>query len=164
MNIKEALTHLRGHVMCDDPEVREETMEAFDVIEQYISAFVSYVEHDADAAGCDYALEALRQAGFEDDDIRNIGLGYMLDEAEETIYVSHTCPMCGRINRIKVNANAFAAWKSRTMLLQDAFPDLNRFEREFVKSGYCPEHQSLVFGVKMVPNQIELVTEAEDKK
>ena len=57
-----------------------------------------------------------------------------------------TCPMCGQIHMMEVDKEAYSAWENREKLIQDAFPDLIPAEREFIKTGYCPACQSLLFG------------------
>lgn len=48
-----------------------------------------------------------------------------------------TCPCCGRINEIEVNAMDYLRWRDG-MLAQNAFPYLTAEEREMLISGICP--------------------------
>lgn len=59
--------------------------------------------------------------------------------------VTKLCPMCGEGNVISVDVVDYNKYCNGT-LLQNAFPKLNPMEREFVKSGYCPNCQRLLFG------------------
>ena len=56
--------------------------------------------------------------------------------------------LSGRLNALDldVTAEQLAAYESRTILLQDAFPHLPPEEREFIKTGITPEEWEETFG------------------
>ncbi len=63
------------------------------------------------------------------------------------------CPMCGTSNTLEVNreeAEMIARYGSGRQLIQDALPQFNAGEREFIKTGYCGECQELLFGNKLL--------------
>lgn len=60
--------------------------------------------------------------------------------------IVNTCPMCGSTHWMRINGEQYEKYKYGGMLIQDAFPKLNPTEREFIKTGYCPECQELLFG------------------
>ena len=64
---------------------------------------------------------------------------------KELITLTQTCPMCGNEHSIEVDANALADYRAGGKLIQDCFPDLTPLEREFIKTGYCPDCQDLLF-------------------
>lgn len=55
------------------------------------------------------------------------------------------CPECRTTHRMDVVAEKYFAFETGT-LVQDAFPDLNPMEREFIAHGYCPRCQTERFG------------------
>ena len=61
--------------------------------------------------------------------------------------IVNACPMCGSTHWMRINGEQFEKYKHGGMLIQDAFPKLRPTEREFIKTGYCPECQELLFGV-----------------
>ena len=60
--------------------------------------------------------------------------------------IVNTCPMCGSTHWMRINGEQYEKYKYGGVLIQDAFPELDPFEREFIKTGYCPECQELLFG------------------
>ena len=59
------------------------------------------------------------------------------------------CGMCGEDSHIVLSDDemrAFLEYLRGGVLIQICLPDLNKCEREFLKSGYCPECQELIFG------------------
>lgn len=68
--------------------------------------------------------------------------------------VKQTCPICGQKHELEVDAQRLHLWMSGELLIQEALPDLNPVEREFVKLGYCPECQALLFGTKYTSEKI----------
>ena len=56
------------------------------------------------------------------------------------------CPMCGEQNKITMQKRQYEELHSRTKPIQEIFQEWNPMEREFVKSGYCPDCQELLFG------------------
>ena len=58
--------------------------------------------------------------------------------------VSKICPVFGRNAELKADEEKLNM--IGLVLIQDLFPELNPVEREFLKTGYCPECQKLLFG------------------
>jgi hypothetical protein len=58
--------------------------------------------------------------------------------------IEATCPFCGAITPIEVNADDYAAWQAGE-LVQNAFPYLDAEDREVLISGICYDCQSEVF-------------------
>lgn len=52
--------------------------------------------------------------------------------------------LCGKITMTRVDRDQFKLWKSGTHI-QDAFPDLNPFDREVLISGLCYKCQEDLF-------------------
>ena len=61
--------------------------------------------------------------------------------------IDRTCPMCGETHYIEVNEDKYYEYEFSRALIQDVFPELNPHEREFIKTGYCPKCQELLFGI-----------------
>ena len=58
------------------------------------------------------------------------------------------CPMCGRTAYMKITKDQKAEWTSYICYggkIQDKLKSFDKFGREFVKTGYCPECQSDLF-------------------
>lgn len=58
------------------------------------------------------------------------------------------CPMCGQrwaIELTKDQERRFFEYRSKRQMIQEVLPDLNSVEREFLKSGFCPECQKQIF-------------------
>lgn len=59
------------------------------------------------------------------------------------------CPMCGKRYYIELTDEQdekLFSYRHKGQLIQEAFPELNKVEREFLKSGYCPDCQEMIFG------------------
>ena len=59
------------------------------------------------------------------------------------------CPMCNKWHVMKLTAEQdeiLYDYRHGYGLIQEQFPELNRVEREFLKTGYCPSCQELIFG------------------
>ena len=54
-----------------------------------------------------------------------------------TTTLNITCRTCGTPYAIVVPTDAYEAWQNRTMLIQDAFPDLSPSEREMLITASC---------------------------
>lgn len=68
------------------------------------------------------------------------------------------CPMCGKKHQMiltKDEGLQFERWEHEGLLIQDCFPSFNPMEREFIKTGYCPGCQSLLFGTNFDSNRIK---------
>ena len=70
------------------------------------------------------------------------------------MYINNVCPMCGKAHTMNVDDESYFRYIDGA-LIQDAFPEYNPMEREFVKSGYCPQCQSLLFGAEYETDRIE---------
>lgn len=55
-----------------------------------------------------------------------------------TTRVSKVCPICGKTTVLEVNANSLAKWRQGAVLVQDAFPDLSKDDREILMTGIDP--------------------------
>ena len=76
--------------------------------------------------------------------------------------VKQVCPMCGQEYEMEVVGEAednLCMWMSGKLLLQEALPDLNPMEREFLKTGSCPDCQAVLFGTDYVSTSIQPVLE-----
>ena len=66
------------------------------------------------------------------------------------------CPMCGAVSTMALTleeANAVSLYESGMgVLIQDVLPNLNPFEREFIKTGYCVKCQEQLFSRKAPEN------------
>ena len=60
--------------------------------------------------------------------------------------IKRECPMCHKAYQIDVDNTKYEKYFSGNGLLQNIFPELNSMEREFIKTGYCPACQNLLFG------------------
>ena len=59
------------------------------------------------------------------------------------------CPMCNKWHAIELSAEQYEKlydYRHGYGTIQEQFPELNRVEREFLKSGYCPSCQEMLFG------------------
>ncbi len=64
------------------------------------------------------------------------------------VEITRQCPMCGKINTNEMEVDE-KNWQHfccyGTKLIQEYFPDLSPSEREFIKTGYCDDCQSILF-------------------
>lgn len=63
-----------------------------------------------------------------------------------------TCPMCNADNYMRLTekqADQYNDYICYGGLVQEKMPDINAFGREFIKSGYCPCCQEVLFGKKL---------------
>lgn len=59
------------------------------------------------------------------------------------------CPMCGETHYIELaeqEETQYLLWQSGDKHIQEAFANMTPCEREFIKSGYCPKCQEMIFG------------------
>ena len=59
------------------------------------------------------------------------------------------CDMCGKESRLPLTDEELFALRSylvRGGYIQNWLTTLNKCEREFIKTGYCPKCQELIFG------------------
>lgn len=62
--------------------------------------------------------------------------------------VERKCPMCGRQTYLalsKEQAKEYLEYTIYSGLIQDKIPSVDKFGREFIKTGYCPKCQKLLF-------------------
>ena len=63
--------------------------------------------------------------------------------------VSKICPMCNEMYDLTLMGeeenNYWSYWNGKGYI-QDMLPSLNPVEREFIKTGYCPHCQEMLFG------------------
>lgn len=62
--------------------------------------------------------------------------------------VIRECPMCGVTKGIRIKYETYEEISERKRPIQEIVPDFNPTEREFLISGYCPDCQEMLFGVK----------------
>ncbi len=63
--------------------------------------------------------------------------------------VTRNCMICGKYSHLLLTdeeMTAYKEYKEKGGLIQDILPSLNNCEREFLKSGYCPKCQEMLFG------------------
>ena len=68
------------------------------------------------------------------------------------------CPMCSKRYRMTLTKDEgmqFNKWAYEGLLIQDCFPSFNPMEREFIKTGYCPDCQLLLFGTNFDSDRIK---------
>lgn len=67
---------------------------------------------------------------------------------DKGIKFGHNCPMCGKYfeKELNVTREQMQRYYNREDLIQNIFPDLTPSEREFIKTGYCDNCQSMLFG------------------
>lgn len=68
------------------------------------------------------------------------------------------CPMCDGSFTIDMTEDEFMAFREYEDgkgLVQEALPHYNPMEREFVKTGYCPKCQSMLFGTTYKSKKIK---------
>lgn len=66
-----------------------------------------------------------------------------------TELIKRTCPMCDRTTGLKEDETMAAEHRHYAMYggsIQDELIDFDAFEREFIKTGYCPNCQEMLFG------------------
>jgi hypothetical protein len=59
--------------------------------------------------------------------------------------VTPECPMCGVASGIMVDYDKYKAWCNREILVQDAFPDMSKEEREVLMTGTHPDCWSIMW-------------------
>ena len=80
--------------------------------------------------------------------------------ANKNIGVSRECPMCGKEYIMYVDPVDYEKYMSGEGFIQDVFPYLNPMEREFIKTGYCPNCQDEIFGSSYKSKNIISIDEA----
>lgn len=62
---------------------------------------------------------------------------------------NRVCPMCKTISELPLTveeASAMSLYDAGIGRIQDLLPSCDKFEREFIKTGYCLKCQSKIFG------------------
>ena len=62
--------------------------------------------------------------------------------------VDRICPMCGEHYTMQLTSEELKQleiYEEGEQLIQNCFPSLNPMEREFIKTGYCPDCQCYLF-------------------
>ena len=62
--------------------------------------------------------------------------------------ISKKCPLCGEKVYLKMEDNTYERWKRYVaygVIVQKTFRELDVFQREFIKTGYCPKCQEKLF-------------------
>lgn len=73
------------------------------------------------------------------------------------------CPMCKRAMTVQVDDTGFTKYSfAYGITIQDAFPDYNPAERELIKSGYCFDCQSILFGTNYGPEHVQVEDNEEE--
>lgn len=73
---------------------------------------------------------------------------------ELTRNIERDCPMCGNKYLLRISELRYDQYKKYVVyhsreLIQKALPDFDKFEREFIKTGYCPKCQKKIFSAKL---------------
>lgn len=76
------------------------------------------------------------------------------------IKLDRSCPMCRDWNFIEASDDEFKKY-IHGALLQDVFKRFNPLEREFVKTGYCPDCQGMLFGSNYKSKRIKPLYDEE---
>ena len=60
--------------------------------------------------------------------------------------ITRFCPMCGQKTEreLDITGSQISAYQSG-VLIQDAFPNLDADDREFIKTGYCQKCMDVLF-------------------
>ena len=69
-------------------------------------------------------------------------------EGEKIMLINKICPMCRKNAFLRINSDQekeFENYACYGGLIQEKLKSFNDFEREFVKTGYCPECQEDLF-------------------
>lgn len=80
------------------------------------------------------------------------------DFEDEPCYIYNACPMCRKTHRIALSSAEYFEFDARYAKGESViriFPQMNKFEREFLISGYCPECQEKIFG-SSIPNNLRI--------
>lgn len=79
---------------------------------------------------------------------------------ELTRNIERDCPMCGNKYLLRISEMRYDQYKKYVVyhsreLIQKALPDFDKFEREFIKTGYCPKCQKKIFSAKLPKDDSE---------
>lgn len=74
---------------------------------------------------------------MENGQLTDAGDEYLATLQKETMDITVTCPNCTAKRTITVSKAGHKAWMSGT-LIQNAFPDLSKDDREGLMTGICP--------------------------
>lgn len=64
----------------------------------------------------------------------------------DRVIMDQRCPWCEEDHLINMPASLYFKWRTRADLIQNIFPDTPADEREVIKTGYCPDCWSEMFG------------------
>ena len=67
----------------------------------------------------------------------------------------NNCNMCGNTYYIELTDKEYEDFINKNDLIQNIFPNFNPTEREFLKTGYCPDCQAMLFGAKYDTDKIK---------
>ena len=65
--------------------------------------------------------------------------------------VYRKCPLCAEQHYMELSneqCRKLYEYEHKGGYIQELFSELDKFEREFIKTGYCSEHQEDIFGAK----------------
>lgn len=90
--------------------------------------------------------------------LKGLNFKYLDESAEDGVIMS--CPMCNKTCMLSLStkdANKVLDYQEGRLsgLIQDLFPNLNPVEREFIKTGYCPDCQELLFDTGISSDRIK---------
>ncbi|MBR3122417.1 hypothetical protein IKF28_03175 [Candidatus Saccharibacteria bacterium] len=72
------------------------------------------------------------------------------DDVDQGDYeLEQFCPLCGDTYKIRLSVEEMAQYddyRNYGGYIQEAMPSLNKVEREFLLTGYCPDCQVAIFG------------------
>ncbi len=80
---------------------------------------------------------------------RKVVMVEVLEKKGEKIEVYKLCPMCDEQHYIELSneqARKLFEYEHGKGYIQEIFPEFNKAEREFLKTGYCPKCQEMIFG------------------
>ena len=70
----------------------------------------------------------------------------MIEGNKNTVTIANECPWCGKLCIFKVPTEGYTKWRLKNALVQDAFPDMPSYMREYFLSGFCKKCQEKIFG------------------
>ena len=76
---------------------------------------------------------------------------YVTREAAKMHFLHQTCPMCGKKTILHMDLKTMRqmeAYNAGDGLIQDCLPNLTKYERELIKTGYCYSCQDRLFSIQ----------------
>jgi hypothetical protein len=101
--------------------------------------------------GFDYSVCLMNRTPYFLIDRQNLNLTATEVIGEAKILIEKTSNLSGKLSEMLIGINfddfvkAFDAWDSGE-LIQNAFPTLSAYEREFIKTGITPQEWDAMFG------------------